>query len=60
LSPDAKTRLFEPFFTTKPDGVGMGLMIAQRIIQSHGGRLWAEDAAGGRGARFCFTVPTAP
>jgi len=48
-------RLFEPFFTTKPNGMGLGLPISARIIQAHGGRIWAESSAAG--ATFYFTVP---
>ena len=52
-------RIFEAFFTTKPDGTGIGLPLSRRIIESHGGRLWAS-ANTPRGAVFHFTVPVAP
>jgi len=50
-------QVFDAFFTTKTQGTGMGLSISRRIIESHGGRLWA-CANTGRGATFQFTIPT--
>jgi signal transduction histidine kinase len=55
LPADHADRIFDAFFTTKPHGTGMGLSISRRIIESHGGRLWASPKAG-RGACFQFTL----
>src|SRR5262249_23304808 len=56
LPTEGAERMFEGFFTTKPDGTGIGLPLSRRIIESHGGRLWAS-ANTPRGAVFHFTVP---
>ena len=56
INPEHIERVFEAFYTTKSSGVGMGLSICRSIIDSHGGRLWA-DANEPRGAMFQFTLP---
>jgi signal transduction histidine kinase len=58
IPPQLTEQIFDPFFTTKPHGTGMGLRISRSIIQSHGGRLWA-DVATGSGATLHFTLPAA-
>jgi C4-dicarboxylate-specific signal transduction histidine kinase len=50
-------RAFEPFYTTKPGGLGIGLAVSRRIIQTHGGVLIATPNAE-HGATFRFTIPT--
>jgi PAS domain S-box-containing protein len=49
-------RIFEPFYTTKKKGSGLGLMIVQRIVRAHGGRIDLESHVG-RGSTFRIWLP---
>jgi PAS domain S-box-containing protein len=58
LSREVREALFSPFRSTKAEGMGIGLSISRTIVEAHGGKIWAEDRAGG-GTIFRFTVPKA-
>jgi PAS domain S-box-containing protein len=60
LPVEGRGQIFEAFFTTKPQGTGMGLSISRRIVEAHGGRLWANgNPEPERGTTFYFTLPIA-
>ena len=54
--PDQRRNLFEPFHTTKTQGTGLGMAIARRIVEAHGGSIVA-GADVGRGAEIVITLP---
>ena len=51
------TRIFEPFYTTKKKGTGLGLMIVQRIVRAHGGKIEVESRAE-QGTTFRIWLPS--
>lgn len=61
---ELRERVFDKFFRAMRDGdqgkpgTGMGLAIAQGIVEAHGGRIWIEDGSQGRGAKFVIALPT--
>jgi two-component system sensor kinase FixL len=56
IDPEIAQHLFQPFVTNKRQGMGVGLSISRTIIDSHGGRIWAESNSAG-GTTFRFTLP---
>ena len=59
IAPDHQEKVFGLFERLNPssEGTGLGLALARRIVEAHGGRIWVESEGPGRGACFCFTLP---
>jgi PAS domain S-box-containing protein len=56
LEREARQKVFQPFFTTKTKGTGLGMAIASRIAEAHGGKIEVGDHPG-TGAEFVVTLP---
>ena len=56
MTPETLERIFKPFFTTKNHGTGLGLPIAKKIVEAHGGTI-AADSEPGRGTRITIRLP---
>lgn len=56
LSGEQRQRIFDPFYTTKTQGTGLGMAIARRIVEAHGGRIGVGEAAGA-GTEIVVTLP---
>jgi signal transduction histidine kinase len=57
INPEIKPKLFSKFVTNSPRGTGIGLFISKSIVEAHGGSIWAENNADGKGATFTFSQP---
>lgn len=63
LAPEVMERLFEAFFSTKAEGMGIGLNLCRTIVESHQGRMQAQNIYNGpdvAGCVFSFWIPVAP
>jgi signal transduction histidine kinase len=56
LDPEQRRRVFDPFYTTKAKGTGLGMAIARRVVEAHGGQIEVGEA-GPPGAVFLITLP---
>jgi signal transduction histidine kinase len=59
VEPAYRERVFGLFDKLDPqsEGTGVGLALAKRIVEVHGGRIWVESEGRGKGSMFCFTLP---
>ncbi|HYY49448.1 MAG TPA: HAMP domain-containing sensor histidine kinase [Nitrososphaeraceae archaeon] len=58
IDPEILPRLFTKFATkSERGGTGLGLFISKSIVEAHGGKIWAENNADGKGATFGFSLP---
>ena len=60
IPPEVLPRIFDPFFTTKTKGTGLGMAIAKRIVEAHGGRIGVGPNAAAGGAEIVITLPREP
>ena len=59
MTKETMKRMWSPLFTTKPKGMGFGLAICKRIVEAHGGSIFAESTVG-EGSTFTVTLPIKP
>lgn len=57
MNEDTRSKIFEAFYSTKPGGSGLGLPIARKIIEAHGGEISVQSEVG-RGTQFTIKLPT--
>jgi len=65
IAPEHQLTIFEEFrqvggdYAQKREGTGLGLTLAKKFVEIHGGRIWVESEVG-KGSTFTFTLPLAP
>ena len=60
IAPEVMARLYEAFYSTKADGMGIGLSLCRSIVESHRGRMTAQNIYNGSevsGCKFLFWLP---
>jgi signal transduction histidine kinase len=57
IDADIMPKLFTKFATKSNQGTGLGLFVSKKIVEAHGGRIWAKNNENGKGATFSFTLP---
>ena len=65
IAPEDQATIFEEFrqvggdYAHKKEGTGLGLTLAKKFVELHGGRIWVESEVG-KGSTFTFTLPEKP
>jgi signal transduction histidine kinase/ligand-binding sensor domain-containing protein len=62
VAPEHREQIFGLFerLNASTQGTGVGLTLAKRIVELHGGRIWVESEGAGKGSTFCFSLPLSP